>query len=277
MNEQNKQIDFNKIIGQKYKLVEQIGEGNFGLVFKGINIKNNELVAVKIEDNSANKKVLNNEAKILKHLSGLDCVPKLKWFGVFDNYRFIVIQLLGKTLLDYKKIKSVLSLHICIPIFEQLINIFKDIHDKGIVYRDIKPENFLFDLNNLNKIYIIDFGLSTSYLDSDNKHIELDKDGHYTGTIRYSSLNIHSGYNHSRRDDLISLGYMILYLMTEKLPWMGIDGDNIKKKYDAIKKIKEKEINNTIFNSYFKHCYNLNFKEKPDYHLLIKSINKKLD
>ena len=67
MNNQDKQIDFNKIIGQKYKLVEQIGEGNFGLVFKGINIKNNELVAVKIEDNTADKKVLNNEAKILKH------------------------------------------------------------------------------------------------------------------------------------------------------------------------------------------------------------------
>lgn len=277
MYNQDKQIDFNKIIGQKYKLVEQIGEGNFGLVFKGINIKNNELVAVKIEDNIADKKVLNNEAKILKHLSGLDCVPKLKWFGVFDNYRFIVIQLLGKTLLDYKKIKNVLSLHICMPIFEQLINIFKEVHDKGIVYRDIKPENFLFDLNNLNKIYIIDFGLATSFLDSNNKHVELDRGGHYTGTIRYSSLNIHSGYNHSRRDDLISLGYMILYLMTEKLPWMGIDEDNIKKKYDAIKKIKEKEKNNTIFNSYFKHCYNLSFKEKPDYHLLIKSINKKLD
>ena len=67
MYNQDKQIDFNKIIGQKYKLVEQIGEGNFGLVFKGINIKNNELVAVKIEDNTADKKVLNNEAKILKH------------------------------------------------------------------------------------------------------------------------------------------------------------------------------------------------------------------
>ena len=272
MNELVNTIDFNKIIGQKYKLIEQIGKGNFGLVFKAINIKNNELVAVKIEDRLANKKVLNNEAKILKHLSDLDCVPKLKWFGVFDNHRYIVLQLLGKTLYDYKKLKNILSLHICIPIFEKIINIFKYIHEKGIVYRDIKPENFLFDLDNLNKIYIIDFGLSTSYLDANNKHIELDKSGHYTGTIRYSSLNIHNGYNHSRRDDLISLGYMILYLMTEKLPWMGVCEDDIKKKYDAIKSIKEKEINNTIFTSYFTHCYNLNFKEKPDYNLLIKSI-----
>ena len=191
MNELVKTIDFNKVIGQKYKLIEQIGKGNFGLVFKAINIKNNELVAVKIEDRLANKKVLNNEAKILKHLSDLDCVPKLKWFGVFDNHRYIVLQLLGKTLYDYKKLKNILSLHICIPIFEKIINIFKYIHEKGIVYRDIKPENFLFDLDNLNKIYIIDFGLSTSYLDANNKHIELDKSGHYTGTIRYSSLNIH--------------------------------------------------------------------------------------
>ena len=277
MNTSYQDIDFNKVIGQKYKIVEQIGEGNFGIVFKGINIRNNELVAIKVENNDKKSKVLNNEAKVLKHLSGLDCVPKFNWFGAFDNHRFIVMQLLGKSLLDYKDIKNTLSLNICLQVFEKIITIFNNIHDKGIIYRDIKPENFLFDLNNLNKIYIIDFGLATSFLDSNNKHIELDKGGHYTGTIRYSSLNIHNGYNHSRRDDLISLGYMILYLMTEKLPWMGIDEDNIKKKYDAIKKIKEKEKNNTIFNSYFKHCYNLNFQEKPDYHLLIKSINKKLD
>lgn len=274
MNTNYQDIDFNKIIGQKYKIVEQIGEGNFGIVFKGINIKNNDLVAIKVENNARKSKVLNNEAKVLKHLSGLDCVPKFNWFGAFENHRFIVMQLLGKSLLDYKDIKNTLSLNICLQVFEKIVTIFNSIHDKGIIYRDIKPENFLFDLNNLNKIYIIDFGLATSYVDGNNKHIEEDKKGHYTGTIRYSSINIHEGYNHSRRDDLISVGYMVLYLLIGKLPWMGIDDDNIKSKFNTIMKIKKENLNNNIFTEYFKECYDLQFKDKPDYNKLIKIIKK---
>lgn len=274
MNTSYQDIDFNKVIGQKYKIVEQIGEGNFGIVFKGINIKNNEFVAIKVENNARKSRVLNNEAKILKHLSGLDCVPKFNWFGAFENHRFIVMQLLGKTLLDYKDIKNTLSLSICLQVFEKIINIFNSIHERGIIYRDIKPENFIFDLDNLNKIYIIDFGLATTYIDSNNKHVEEDKKGHYTGTIRYSSINIHEGYNHSRRDDLISVGYMFLYLLLGNLPWMGIDDNNIKNKFNTIMKIKIKNLNNNIFREYFKECYDLQFKEKPDYNKLIRIIKK---
>lgn len=272
MNASYQDIDFNKVIGQKYKIVEKIGEGNFGIVFKGINIRNNELVAIKVENNDKKSKVLNNEAKVLKHLSGLDCVPKFNWFGAFDNHRFIVMQLLGKSLLDYKDIKNTLSLNVCLQVFEKIVYIFKSIHDKGIIYRDIKPENFLFDLNNLNKIYIIDFGLATSYIDGNNKHIEEDKKGHYTGTIRYSSINIHEGYNHSRRDDLISLGYMIMYLLLGDLPWMGVNDDNIKSKFNTIMKIKKSNLNNNIFSEYFKICYCLGFKENPNYNKLIETI-----
>lgn len=274
MNTSYQDIDFNKVIGQKYKIVEQIGEGNFGIVFKGINIKNNEFVAIKVENNARKSRVLNNEAKILKHLSGLDCVPKFNWFGAFENHRFIVMQLLGKTLLDYKDIKNTLSLSICLQVFEKIINIFNSIHGRGIIYRDIKPENFIFDLDNLNKIYIIDFGLATTYIDGNNKHVEEDKTGHYTGTIRYSSINIHEGYNHSRRDDLISVGYMFLYLLLGNLPWMGIDDDNIKNKFNTIMKIKIKDLNNNIFREYFKECYDLQFKEKPNYNKLIQIIKK---
>jgi len=274
MNTSYQDIDFNKVIGQKYKIVEQIGEGNFGIVFKGINIKNNEFVAIKVENNARKSRVLNNEAKILKHLSGLDCVPKFNWFGAFENHRFIVMQLLGKTLLDYKDIKNTLSLSICLQVFEKIINIFNSIHGRGIIYRDIKPENFIFDLDNLNKIYIIDFGLATTYIDGNNKHVEEDKTGHYTGTIRYSSINIHEGYNHSRRDDLISVGYMFLYLLLGNLPWMGIDDDNIKNKFNTIMKIKIKNLNNNIFREYFKECYDLQFKEKPNYNKLIQIIKK---
>ena len=168
-NVENK-LTFGKEIGQKYKLIEKIGEGSFGVVYKGITIKNNELVAIKLEDISNKAKIIHNEAKILKYLSGVNYVPKLKWYGTFDNYRYIVIPLLGKSLMDYKEILKTLQMKTCLILLKKLINIIKDIHNKGILYRDIKPENFLVDINNTNNLYIIDFGLAKPYLDSNNEH-----------------------------------------------------------------------------------------------------------
>ena len=259
----------NNIINNKFKIIKKIGEGSFGIVFKGENINTKEGVAIKLELEKS--KVLNNEAKILKYLSSLSCVPKIKWFGAFQQHRFIVMQLLGISLLEYMDINKQTTLYKCIEIFEKLINIIDDIHSKGIVYKDIKPENFMFDLNNSN-IYIIDFGLATSYIGNNNQHIEENMDGHYTGTIRYSSIFIHKGYNHSRRDDLIAIGYMMLYLYNGNLPWMGLEEQDLKKRYNLIQIIKEKELENNIFSQYFKDLYSLQFKEKPNYNKLIINI-----
>jgi len=296
-NVENK-LTFGKEIGQKYKLIEKIGEGSFGVVYKGITIKNNELVAIKLEDISNKAKIIHNEAKILKYLSGVNYVPKLKWYGTFDNYRYIVIPLLGKSLMDYKEILKTLQMKTCLILLKKLINIIKDIHNKGILYRDIKPENFLVDINNTNNLYIIDFGLAKPYLDSNNEHVKINNNHQCTGTIRYSSIHIHQGYNHSRRDDLISIVYMIQYLFFGKLPWSGLKIDNMKEKYAKIKEIKQNEFNkindslelndpidsvdsvdstdSTIINIILKYCYNLKFNECPKYNTLISLINKHL-
>ena len=272
LNQTNNNSKSNSIIGRKYKLIEKIGQGSFGQVFKGIDLTNNELVAVKID--LVKSKVLVNEAKILKHLSTLSCVPKLKWYGSFNEHKYIVLQLLGKTLLDVKKLKKDLDLVLTKNIFKQIIKIISDIHSKGIIYRDIKPENFIFDIDSLDRVYIIDFGLCKTFVDKNNQHINVDKSGHFTGTIRYLSIFIHDGYNHSRRDDLISVGYMMMYLFYDNLPWVGLPEKNDKKRYNQIKdlKIKNLDDNNNIFNDYFRICYNLKFNEKPNYNVLIESI-----
>ena len=271
INENKNTVESSKIIGRKYKLVEKIGQGSFGEVFKGIDITNNELVAVKID--LVKSKVLVNEAKILKHLSALSSVPKLKWYGSFHEHKYIVLQLLGKSLLDIKKIKDI-DKELTKSIFKQIVNIMADVHSRGIIYRDIKPENFLFDLDSIEKVYIIDFGLCKTYLNKDNQHITIDKGGHFTGTIRYLSIFIHNGYNHSRRDDLISVGYMMMYLLYNKLPWVGLTEKNNKKRYNQIKKLKIESLDDdeNIFNNYMKICYKLKFDEKPNYKVLIDLI-----
>ena len=186
--------------------------------------------------------------------------------------------------MDYKEILKKLQMKTCLILLKKIINIIKDIHNKGILYRDIKPENFLVDINNTNNLYIIDFGLAKTYLDSNNEHIKIDNNHHCTGTIRYSSIYIHQGYNHSRRDDLISIVYMIQYLFSGMLPWSGLKIDIIKEKYAKIKEIKQNEFNkineldesdnSNIFNILLFYCYNLKFKETPNYDILISLINK---
>ena len=280
------ELKFGKEIGQKYKLIEKIGEGSFGIVYKGITIKNNELVAIKIEDISKKSKLLHNEAKVLKYLSSINYVPKLKWYGTFDNYRYIAISLLGKSLMDYKEILKTFQLQTCLSLMKKIINIIKDIHNKGMLYRDIKPENFLVDMNNTSNLYIIDFGLAKTYLDSNNEHIDINRNNHQTGTIRYSSIHIHQGYNHSRRDDLIAITYMIQYLFHGKLPWSSLKIENITEKYNKIKEIKQWELkkmndsndsnDSNVINIIMNYCYQLKFKEKPNYDILISLINKTL-
>jgi casein kinase I family protein HRR25 len=274
-DEKIKDFEFETQINNGYKIIEKIGEGSFGHVYKGINLKTNEFVAVKIESDFTKSKVLNNEAKILKHLSKNNYVPNLKWFGKLGNFRYIIIDLLGKSLLDsrdsFKK-----NITLCKYMLITITEIIESIHKYSLIYRDIKPENFLYDLNDKTKVYIIDFGLCKSYLKSDKSHIIQDRNGHYTGTIRYSSIFIHEGYNHSRRDDLISVAYMILYLYDGTLPWCGIKETNVKKRFNFIMNIKKEKLDQgcelDFIDDYIQYCYNLNFDEKPNYDRLIKNI-----
>jgi serine/threonine protein kinase len=271
--DKKEEFNFGLKLGKRYKIIEKIGEGSFGQVFKAINVNTNELLAIKIEIGNHKSSVLHHEAKVIKHLSSIENVPRLKWYGTFNNYKYIAIQLLGKSLMDYKELLFSFKLDKSVTIFIEILQILRCIHSKGIIYRDIKPENFLFDLTNESKIYIIDFGLAKSYFDSENKHIKCDKKGHYTGTIRYSSLNIHNGYNHSRRDDLISLCYMIIYLHKGQLPWMNLKASSLKEKYNKIKLLKEEELlKKELFTDYLSYCYNLKFEEEPNYTYLIENL-----
>ena len=271
--EKKEEFNFGLKLGKKYKIIEKIGEGSFGQVFKAIHVNTNELLAIKIEIGNHKSSVLHHEAKVLKHLSSIENVPRLKWYGTFNKYKYIAIQLLGKSLMDYKELLYCFKLDRSVTIFIEILQIMWAIHKKGIIYRDIKPENFLFDLTSENKIYIVDFGLAKSYLNSENKHIKCDKNGHYTGTIRYSSLNIHDGYNHSRRDDLISLCYMIIYLHKGKLPWTNLKAHSLKEKYNKIKLLKEQEYEKKeLFIDYLTYCYSLKFEDEPNYTYLIDNL-----
>ena len=143
------------------------------------------------------------------------------------------------------------------------------IHGKGLIHRDIKPDNFVFSQDGTD-VYIIDFGLCKKYIDNDNKHIEIKSGKTIIGTPNFVSVNVHNGVEPSRRDDLISLAYIILYLINGGLPWIR-EVKEIKMQKQYILQWS-KTPSNLI--EYLMYCENLKFDETPDYDYLIKSLNE---
>ncbi|XP_065873801.1 casein kinase 1-like protein 6 [Euphorbia lathyris] len=266
------------IVGGKFKLGRKIGSGSFGELYLGVNVQTGEEVAVKLESVKTKHPQLHYESKLYMLLQGGTGIPHLKWFGVEAEYNIMVIDLLGPSLEDlFNYCNRKFTLKTVLMLADQLINRVEYMHSRGFLHRDIKPDNFLMGLGRkANQVYVIDFGLAKKYRDlQTHKHIPYRENKNLTGTARYASVNTHLGVEQSRRDDLESLGYVLMYFLRGSLPWQGLKAGTKKQKYD---KISEKKVSTPIevlcksypseFVSYFHYCRSLRFEDKPDYSYL---------
>ncbi|KAI1234250.1 hypothetical protein IHE44_0003967 [Lamprotornis superbus] len=191
---------------------------------------------------------------------------------------------------------------------DQMISRIEYVHTKNFIHRDIKPDNFLMGIGrHCNKLFLIDFGLAKKYRDNRTRqHIPYREDKNLTGTARYASINAHLGIEQSRRDDMESLGYVLMYFNRTSLPWQGLKAATKKQKYE---KISEKKMStpvevlckvfaashglmNTVdfqgfpaeFAMYLNYCRGLRFEEAPDYmylrqlfRILFRTLNHQYD
>jgi serine/threonine protein kinase len=271
----------NNIIGNKYKLIKQIGSGSFGSIFEGINIRTSEKVAIKIELISDDLKLLQHESNIYRILASVEGIPKIKWYGKDETKYYMVIDLFGKSLQDFLDRSKKMSLKLVLQIGVNILTILMKIHDNGFIHRDIKPENFLLTLNKPIKVVLIDFGLCKPYL-LNNKHIEFKYKNKFLGTLNFASINTHNLYEQSRRDDLESLAYMLIYFYFGKLDWINDEyQDTFELENNYVRSMK-KLLNNDnnmpkVLLDFYKNTTNLEFEEKPKYEKYIDSFRQELD
>uniref|UniRef100_P67962-3 Isoform CK1A-LS of Casein kinase I isoform alpha n=1 Tax=Gallus gallus TaxID=9031 RepID=P67962-3 len=310
------------IVGGKYKLVRKIGSGSFGDIYLAINITNGEEVAVKLESQKARHPQLLYESKLYKILQGGVGIPHIRWYGQEKDYNVLVMDLLGPSLEDlFNFCSRRFTMKTVLMLADQMISRIEYVHTKNFIHRDIKPDNFLMGIgrhckclespvgkrkrsmtvstsqdpsfSGLNqKLFLIDFGLAKKYRDNRTRqHIPYREDKNLTGTARYASINAHLGIEQSRRDDMESLGYVLMYFNRTSLPWQGLKAATKKQKYE---KISEKKMSTPVevlckgfpaeFAMYLNYCRGLRFEEAPDYmylrqlfRILFRTLNHQYD
>lgn len=266
----------------KYVIKDKIGNGKFGSVYGGIHKKTNREVVLKFENGNSSLITLKNEATILRYLYDHQCrdIPSIFWFGKISDNFTLIINKYDCSLFEFVKNNNISS-EIANRIMVKLIYLFQDIHNLFVLHRDIKPHHFMISKGDL---YLIDFGISTFYVDEKNNIIENTKKTDIIGSPNYISYFIHKGNTYARRDDLISIGYLYIFMLNKILPWESsykniVDEENNNNFTSIfhplnIEIAKKKELvyldnycnnlNNTIV-TYFSKVYELEYYETPNY------------
>jgi casein kinase 1 len=269
------------LIGNKYKLIDRIGKGNFGSIYKAQNVRTNELVAIKVESIARETKLLKRESQILQYLAGNDGFPDLKWFGLDERNYYMVMNLLGESLAAVKEHFNTLGIKETLLIGIQMIERIKILHEKLLVHRDIKPDNFIFGINNnKTKLFLIDFGFARRYTNDNGIHIPLRENCSLLGTPNFVSLNVHKGFEASRRDDLESAILIMIQLYMGDLPWENNDNNDNNDNNNIIKAkeeiIYDRDIPEILIDLLV-HVRRLTFEEEPDYDFILESMYEEIE
>jgi serine/threonine protein kinase len=265
------------LIRGKYSISSEIGQGKFGIVYKGKNERTGISVALKFEHTGGS---LRHEASILSYLLRRDVkgIPIVFWFGPIEPRNPTLCMVTSFFDLSLKE-------HMCrvsdrltgiSSVVRGLLNILKCIHSDLVIHRDIKPDNVrIHD----GEPYLIDFGLAAVFVDDEGIHKPEQFHHIPTGSRAYMSPAVHLGASPSRRDDLVSLGYIFLWGADGRLPWEGSGGSvgvgrdvelAAAKALDALCSGFGERRDGIV--DYLGECYALAYEEAPNYARLAECI-----
>lgn len=284
------------LVLDRFRLGAPIGNGAFGQVFTAYDThKGDREVAIKLEKSSSKHPQLHFEAKVYQALqqSGqTPGVPRLIYYGQDGHYNVLVMERLGYSLdFLFRYCGHKFSLKTVLLIADQMLQRLETLHDNRVIHRDLKPDNFVFGLeSHANDLYLIDFGLSKCYVHPDTQvHIPFQTGKSLIGTPRYASINNHRGIEQSRRDDLESFAYLLLYFLCGRLPWQVTEKAKsmVKKEkvpFQQIREWKERIAEEDICPGapeeliiLLKYAQALGFYERPKYQRLRKMLSDLFD
>jgi len=277
-NSSNNDSFIGKVLFHKYTIMKKLGEGSFGHIYSAKENATNNMYAIKLENKNRSQNLLESEAYIMSYLNG-PRIPMVKSFGYTGDYNVLIMELMGKSLEDLFESMPTkkMSIRCVCNLGYQMVEILEYIHNKHIIHRDIKPDNFVMGKGIKSKnLYLLDFGLAKKYRSSSTlKHYPLLKRKHLTGTARYASINALNGYTQSRRDDLEAVGYVLAYFLLGKLPWQGMLNKNKDERYKKIMEIKRDTDPHDLcknlpseFEKYISYTRSLEYEQDPDYNML---------
>jgi len=271
-----------------YKILKCIGKGSFGTVYLTRDINDNEYAA-KVEEKKESSRLI-DEHDIYRKLykRGMKSgTPKIVSLIQTPGFNILIMELLGPSLdTMFTKYNKKFDISTVALLGLEIVKLLESLHKTGYIHRDIKPNNFLIGYKNSSDIYLTDFGLSKCYI-KNKKHIPFNSHKNLIGTLRYASTNMHMGIEPSRRDDLESVGYMLVYFLKGSLPWQGLKH---KSDTDHVEQIGNVKVATNLdklcsdlphqFKDYIKMCRSLKFEEEPNYDKLkncFQEVIKKLD
>ncbi|RAL38001.1 hypothetical protein DM860_000695 [Cuscuta australis] len=270
-----------------YRIDKKLGKGGFGQVYVGrrINPPNPPErtgsgaveVALKFEHRSS--KGCNYgppyEWQVYTALGGSHGIPRVHYKGRQGDYYIMVMDMLGPSLWDvWNNNSHTMSIEMVACIAIEAISILEKLHSRGYVHGDVKPENFLLGTPGTpdeKKLFLVDLGLATKWRDtSTGLHVDYDqRPDVFRGTVRYASVHAHLGRTGSRRDDLESLAYTLIFLLRGRLPWQGYQGENkgflVCKKKMATSPDALCCFCPAPFRQFVDYVVNLKFDEEPNY------------
>mmetsp|Transcript_34828 Transcript_34828/g.39474 ORF Transcript_34828/g.39474 Transcript_34828/m.39474 type:complete len:342 (-) Transcript_34828:125-1150(-) len=263
------------LVAKRFHIGKVCGSNPSAMVYKAVDGETQQKCVVKMESIKAKNIKLIYEYKMCKTFEGLEGFPQPIWYGLEGDYNVMVTGRLGESLETlFRRCDNRFSMKAVLHIGLNLVDLLERMHGKNYIHRDITPGNFLLGYKeNQTKFYSIGLGLAKRFRHpKTGDHIPYKENQRMKGNPRYTSLNAHNGVDQSRRDDMESLCYLMIYFLNGSLPWQGVKAASKNEKLAQIKQMKNLTSEEALcadlphqFYEFLKYCKGLSFEATPDY------------